>query len=115
MDGVPGETTQSSLNSCTSRLTSSPDVFKGKNVGGKPRRAFTLQDRFPTDLYIKYQHPLHNRINITRLGSTVKVLKLSLNGLKVIDGLRMKTKGEAGSIDGGKIKLKAEKQKLLPV
>ncbi|KAI5653616.1 hypothetical protein M9H77_30803 [Catharanthus roseus] len=30
MDGVPGETTQSSLNSCTSRLTSSPDTFKGK-------------------------------------------------------------------------------------
>jgi len=43
MDGVPGETTQSSLNYCTSRLTSSPDAFKGKRVGGRPRRAFTLQ------------------------------------------------------------------------
>lgn len=31
MDGVPGETTQSSLNYCTSRLTSSPDAFKGKS------------------------------------------------------------------------------------
>lgn len=28
-----------------------------------------------------------------------------LKGLQVIDGLRMKTKGEAGSIDGEKIKL----------
>ncbi|KAI5665275.1 hypothetical protein M9H77_24598 [Catharanthus roseus] len=32
------------LNSCTSRLTSSPDAFKGKKIGGRPRRAFTLQD-----------------------------------------------------------------------
>ena len=37
--------------------------------------------------------------------STVKVSRLSLKGLQVIDGLRMKTKGEAGSIDGEKIKL----------
>ncbi|KAI5664277.1 hypothetical protein M9H77_23600 [Catharanthus roseus] len=44
MDRVSSETTQSSLNSCTSRLTSSPDAFKGKKVGGRPRRAFTLQD-----------------------------------------------------------------------
>ncbi|KAI5664353.1 hypothetical protein M9H77_23676 [Catharanthus roseus] len=37
------EITQSSLNSCNSWLTSSPDAFKGKKVGDRPRRAFTLQ------------------------------------------------------------------------
>jgi len=31
MDGVSGETTQSSLNYCTSQLTSSPDAFQGKS------------------------------------------------------------------------------------
>ncbi|KAI5681658.1 hypothetical protein M9H77_02886 [Catharanthus roseus] len=33
MDGVSGKITQLSLNSCTSRLMSSLDTFKGKKVG----------------------------------------------------------------------------------